>query len=234
MIVSTCQPYFAPYPGFFYKAHLSDLFVILDTVQFPRGTTWITRNRFKNDQGAMWLTVPVWKKGLGFQKINQVRICHEGRWAAKHLESLKIAYGHAPFLEDHISIFNQIFSRKTQKAADLNIRIIRHITRHLRMNTKLVLLSSLGLRSRGSQLLIDICKTTGADRFLAQNSAKKFINADLFNKKNISLEFVKIPSPVYPQLWGEFIPDLSAFDLLLNCGPKSHHILFSILNIASV
>ncbi len=144
MIVSTCQPYFAPFPGFFYKVHLSDLFVILDTVQFPRSTTWTTRNRFKNDQGTMWLTVPVWKKGLGFQKINQIRICHEGRWPAKHLESLKTAYGHAPYLEDHIKFLKENFLRKTQKAADLNLRIIRHMIRHLRIDTKLILLSSCG------------------------------------------------------------------------------------------
>ncbi|MGD9090852.1 MAG: WbqC family protein, partial [Desulfobacterales bacterium] len=64
MIISTQQPYFIPYPGFFYKAWQSDVFVILDTVQFPQGTTWTSRNRLKNDQGALWLTVPVWKKGL--------------------------------------------------------------------------------------------------------------------------------------------------------------------------
>ncbi|MBT8369996.1 MAG: WbqC family protein, partial [Deltaproteobacteria bacterium] len=77
MIVSTHRPYFAPFPGFFQKAHLCDIFVILDNVQFPRGTTWITRNRFKNDQGTLWMTIPVWKKGLGLQSIDDVRICHE-------------------------------------------------------------------------------------------------------------------------------------------------------------
>jgi len=41
MIVSTYQPFFSPFPAFFYKAHLSDLIVILDDVQFPLGTTWI-------------------------------------------------------------------------------------------------------------------------------------------------------------------------------------------------
>jgi len=76
MILSTNQPYFAPYPGFFYKAHLSDCLVILDDVQFPHKTTWISRNRFKNDQGTFWMTIPVLKKGLGLQKISQVRICH--------------------------------------------------------------------------------------------------------------------------------------------------------------
>jgi len=74
MILSADRPYFAPFPGLFYKAHLCDVLVILDTVQFPRRTTWMNRNRFKNSQGTLWITVPVWKKGLGLQKIQDVRI----------------------------------------------------------------------------------------------------------------------------------------------------------------
>ena len=54
MIISANRTYFAPYPGFFYKAHLSDYLVILDDVQFPRKTIWITRNRIKNDQGTVF------------------------------------------------------------------------------------------------------------------------------------------------------------------------------------
>jgi hypothetical protein len=72
MVISTSRPYFAPFPGFFSRIYHCDVFIILDNVQFPRGTTWITRNRFKNDQGILWMTVPVWKKGLGLQKINDV------------------------------------------------------------------------------------------------------------------------------------------------------------------
>ena len=71
MIVSANQPYLLPFPGFFHKAYLSDVLVILDGVQFPRRTTWISRNRFKDSQGTLWMTVPVWKKGLGLQKINR-------------------------------------------------------------------------------------------------------------------------------------------------------------------
>ena len=39
MIISANRPYFAPYPGFFYKAHPSNYFVILDDAQFPRKAT---------------------------------------------------------------------------------------------------------------------------------------------------------------------------------------------------
>jgi hypothetical protein len=58
-MISATQPYFSPYLGFFNKAYLSDHFIVLNDVQFPRGTTWISRNRWKNDQGALWMTVPV-------------------------------------------------------------------------------------------------------------------------------------------------------------------------------
>ncbi|NVM20347.1 MAG: WbqC family protein [Desulfobacterales bacterium] len=45
--------------------------VLLDDVQFPLRTTWTSRNRLKNDQGALWTTIPVWEKGPGLQRINQ-------------------------------------------------------------------------------------------------------------------------------------------------------------------
>jgi hypothetical protein len=92
MIIAANQPYFAPYPGFFTKTLLADVLVILDEVQFPHRTTWISRNRFKNDQGELWLTIPVWKKGLGDQKINQVRICYERRWPRKHYFLIHIVF----------------------------------------------------------------------------------------------------------------------------------------------
>jgi len=38
----------------------------------------VTRNRFKNDLGTLWMTIPVWKKGLGLQNIDEVRIFDAG------------------------------------------------------------------------------------------------------------------------------------------------------------
>jgi hypothetical protein len=169
MIVSTYQPFFAPFPAFFYKAHRSDIMVILDDVQFPLRTTWINRNRFKNDQGALWITIPVWKKGLGLQRI---------------------------YLKEQFGI-----------------------------DTPLIVQSDLGISATGNELLIEICRKMRASNYLTQAAAKKYLDARLFAEADIELRFFTPPSPVYPQLWGEFIHDLSAFDLLFNCGPKGHEIL---------
>lgn len=227
MILSAGQPYFAPFPGFFYKILLSDIFVLLDDVQFPRGTTWLTRNRFKNDQGSLWMTIPVFKKGLGLQKISAVRIYHERRWAAKHLASLKNAYANAPYFEDHLDFLTDLFSAGYENLIDFNLEIIRYLMKRLNINIQVVLLSELGIEARGNQLLIEICRETGASRYLAQSPVQKYVTPDLFERAGIRLEFIRIPDPIYPQLWGDFISNLSTFDLIFNCGPKARDIIAS-------
>ncbi len=225
MIVSVNQPYFAPFPGFFYKAGLSDLLVILDEVQFPRGTTWISRNRFKNDQGTLWLTIPVWKKGLGLQKISEVRICHEGRWPRKHLESLKSAYGRSPFFEEHVDFLQELFTSPPALLLEMNLRIISSLLSRLGVEAGFVLLSSLGVKGAGENLLVEICRAVGASTFLAPNQARKYLTPEVFQERGVSLRFFRYVAPVYPQLWGEFVANLSAFDLLFNCGPKAWEVL---------
>ncbi len=227
MIVSANQPYYFPYPGFFYKTYFSDVFVILDDVQFPRGTTWTTRNRFKNHQGSLWMTLPVKKKGLGLQKISAVRICHDGRWAKKHLESLKNAYTKAPYVKDHLNFLEELFSTEFEKLIDLNLKIIRYLMKHLQIDTEVILLSELEIKEKGNKLLIKICKRLGASQFLVQSAAIKYLDAFRFKEAGIRLRDVKPPSLVYPQLWGSFIPNLSALDLVLNCGSKAHDIMIS-------
>ncbi len=221
MILSASQPYFFPYPGFFYKALLSDVLVILDDVQFPQQTTWISRNRFKNDQGTLWMTIPVWKKGLGRRKIHQVRICYEGRWVRKHLESLKSFYANAPYLQDHVRFIEGIFSPGFEKLVDLNLAIIRYLLNCLGIETRLVFLSDLGIKAHGTQLLVEICRAMQASTYLAQSQAEKYLEPDLFGKNGIELRYFRYVAPVYPQLWGNFIANLSTFDLVANCGPRA-------------
>ncbi len=224
-IISAHQPYFAPYAGFFEKAMQSDVLVIMDAVQFPRGTTWLTRNRFKNDQGTLWLTIPVWKRGLGLQRINEVKICYEGRWQRKHMASLSSAYANAPFFEDHRSFLEKIFSEQMSSLLELNMRIIRYVLAQLAIETHIVTLSELGIEAKEPELSIKVAAALGATHFLAQSTARKYLDQEGFQNKGIHLTFFRPKVPVYPQLWGTFLPNLSVLDLLFNCGPKAKAIL---------
>jgi hypothetical protein len=225
MIVSANQPYFSPFPGFFSKAYHSDTLIILDDVQFPQGTTWVSRNRFKNNQGMFWMTIPVWKKGLGLQPINQVKICYDGRWTHKHIESIKTAYGNAPYFPDHLCFIEDMFSGRFEKLVDLNVAVIRYLLQRLQVKTNMILLSELGIKGRSTALLIEICKAAGATTFLTQKQATKFLDPKIFQKNGITLRSFPYTPPVYPQLWGNFLANLSTFDLVINCGPKARDIL---------
>ena len=225
MILSANQPYFFPFPGFFYKAYLSDILVILDSVQFPRGTTWITRNRFKNNQGTLWMTVPVKKKGLGLQNISDVRICHDDRWGKKHSQSIKSAYLKAPYYKEHMPFVEKLYSLRFESLMDLNLEIIRYLIKHLQVHTPMILLSELNIQAKGNRLVVEICKTLGASTFLTQSAAAKYLDEDVFKAEGISLKTFKPLPLIYPQLWRDFIPNLSALDLMFNCGPKAHDIV---------
>ncbi len=171
------------------------------------------------------MTIPVRKKGLGLQRIDQVRIDHEGRWTKKHFASLKHAYGNAPYYEEHIPFLEGLFTKKFEKLVDLNLEIIHYLLKNLGIHSRIMLLSELDIDERGDRLILEICKRTGATAFLAQTPAKKFIDTSFFVEAGVMLEFFTSPCPVYPQLWGDFIPNLSALDLLFNCGEKAGKIL---------
>jgi len=224
MIVSAAQPYFCPYPGYFARAAASDIFVILDTVQFPRGPTWITRNRLKNDQGTLWLNIPVKKKGLGLQKIRDVQLCPQAGLPEKYLDSVIQAYGHAPWLDEHLDFFRRLFSIGHVTILRMNTLAIDYVMKWLQADTRIVLLSELDIEGRGSMLLADICKSLSASQYLVQNSTC-YLDARVFPESGIGLVCFRPPNFVYPQLWGDFIPNLSIFDLMLNCGDKGREMM---------
>ncbi len=225
MIVSTVQPYFAPHAAFFAKAVRSDVMVLMDDVQFPQRSTWLTRNRFKNDQGVVWLSVPVWKKGLGLQKIREVRLCNVGRWRAKHLATLRAAYGRAPYFEEHQAFLEGLYGKNHVFLLDMNLELLRYLAQCLEIDTRMPLLSELNIDAGEPHLSVAVAQALGATAFLAQGGALKYLDHSLFEEAGIGLASIRIRPPVYPQLWGPFLSNLSVLDLLFDCGPAAARVI---------
>lgn len=222
MLNVTChQPNFMPWPGFFYKALKADILVLLDNVQFPLGTSWTSRNRIKQKDGALWLSVPVWKRGRGKQLINEVEIYNERDWQKKHYLSLMHAYSKAPYFSDHLSFFKEIFNKKWKRLLDLNIAILKYLLDTLGIKKDIIMSSSLNINAEKQELLIKICKQLNASCYVNLTTSRKYIDKFLFQSENIDVKFFSYGPIVYPQLWGDFISNLSTIDLLLNCGNKA-------------
>lgn len=225
MILAVHQPIFIPWPGFFYKAVHSDHVVLLDDVQFPRGRSWLSRNRLKNEDGELWLTVPVWRKGRGLQAVRHVEIYNERNWRNKHLRSIQQNYVHATYFSDFFHVIENIYRRDHSLLVELNLDLITFFWDALQIDTRPVRQSELGVVGAGTELLIKICEQVGADRLLTFPMVEKHIDRDEMRKHKIELVYANFRPPVYPQLWGDFIYNLSTLDLVLNCGPKSRDIL---------
>ncbi|MCI0611798.1 WbqC family protein [bacterium] len=225
MIITTHQPIFLPWPGFFCKALHADAMVLLDDVQFPRGGTWMTRNRLKSHQGEVWLTVPVWKKGRGDQVIRNVEICYETDWRKKHLRTIHEQYANAPYIYDAFPQFEKIYAKEHLRLLDFNLEIIHFLWNAIAIKTQLLKQSDLSISGKGSSLLIDLCKRLRADEYAAFPAVEKYLDTEAFKAAGIKIKFISFSPPVYPQLWGDFRQNLSALDLILNCQPKTHNIL---------
>jgi len=199
--------------------------VLLDDVQFPRGRGWMNRNRLKGDKGELWLTVPVQRKGRGLQTIRNVEIFNKSQWRNKHQHGLRHNYVHAPYFEYYFPSIINVYEKDHQKLISLNLDFIRFFWDALSLKSTLLLQSDLGITGKGTDLLICICKHMKAKDYLAFSAAKKYLDLEKMKKNGFQVNFVNFHPPVYPQLWGNFIPNLSVLDLLLNCGPKSGEII---------
>ncbi len=225
MILATHQPIFLPWPGFFAKAMRSDTMVLLDDVQFPRGSSWLNRNRLKNEEGELWLNVHVWKKSRGLQMIRQVEICDERSWRNKHLRGIRQNYIHAPYFDDYFGSIESIYRKHHTFLVEFNLELIRFLWEQFSLKTRLLLQSDLGISAKGTDLLIKISQNLGASRFAILPGVDKHLDVAAMKKHGIELAPVNFHPFVYPQLWGDFIYNLSTLDLLLNCGPKSRDII---------
>jgi len=209
------QPQYLPWLGYLDKLDRTDVFVFLDTVQFKKNE-WQNRNRIRTAQGWQYLTVPVLHEFR--QRLDQVRINNQTDWRRKHQTALETHYRKAPHYDRYAPAFRALFSRDWERLAPLNIEVIRVLTEAFGITTKLVEASQFSARDEQTGRLVDLCKSLGADRYLAGEGGRAYMNLGEFEAAGISVEFQEFAHPEYAQVYEPFITGLSAIDLLFNCG----------------
>ena len=218
MIVAIHQPEYLPWLGFFKKMMNAELFVFLDDVQF-RKKGWQNRNRIRINDGTTLLSIPVHTHS--YPKINEVTIDNEKNWSIRHKKSILYNYARAPYFDEIKDFIESIFEKKFQYLVDLNTEIIKFIMNELEIKSKIVFSSELEISKKGSDRVLDICKAVGADHYITGTFwAESNLRVEEFKKSNIDVEFQKFQHPIYKQIHGEFIPEMSIIDLLFNEGRK--------------
>jgi hypothetical protein len=227
MVIGILQPGYLPWLGFFEQLVRSDVFVIYDDVQYDKHS-WRNRNRIKTANGIHWLSVPVLLKFNEHPQIYDVRIDNSSKWRKKHLGTIRQSYARAQFFKDYIDIFEDTYTRHWEYLIDLDIHLIDKLTHALGIPEKpIIRSSSLGIQGGRIERLIKICKHFNADTFYEGASGINYIDSTDFTQQGIMVNFQDYKHPIYQQLHGDFVPYLSAIDLLFNCGEQSLDVLLN-------
>jgi hypothetical protein len=219
-IVAIHQPNYIPWLGYFFKIAHADKFVFLDNVVYP-DSGFVNRNSIKTTSGPAWLTIPVISKGRRGQLIGAVETDNTRQWEERHLASLRCNYGRAPYFKETFALLEPHYrapTRNRSSLADFNIGVICSIVAYLGVSTQFIRARELNVSGQKTDLLVDICRGIGASTYLAGTGAKSYQEDAKFEENGITPVYSPFSQQSYPQLFGEFVANMSVVDVLMNCG----------------
>jgi len=224
-VLTAHQPLYIPWLGFFQKVSMSDIFCILDDVQFSTND-FTHRNKIKSARGPLIITIPILRSGHFEKKIMDMEIDNKIKWERIHWNSILASYGKkAPYFECYKDFFETTYKKSWDRIVDLDLSLLEYLFKEMGISVKIVKSSEMKIQSDKSEKLIEICQNQAADIYISGECGKNYVDNDNFNKNGINLYFQDYQHPVYSQLYGEFISHLSVIDLLFNHGEKSYAIL---------
>jgi WbqC-like protein family len=224
MICGIHQLHYLPWLRYFDKIARSDVFIVLDTIQFNKNG-WQNRNKIKAASGALLLTVPV-HAPLGCA-LDEVGVDETQPWRKKHLQAIRQNYGRAPYFEEHESFIEDTYTTTWTKLNALNRHMLEYFVRALGIRTRIVHSSELDVPGTATERLVNLIRAVGADTYFSGAYAlDQYLDAEQLASAGIALCLQEWRAPVYPQFYDPFVPDLSILDLLMHCGPDSLAALF--------
>ena len=120
-----------------------------------------------------------------------------------------------------------IYAFPSDSLAEFNQNAIEIIAHWLGLRPTFVQGSELGITSRKSQRVLDVCLHFGAKRYITGHGALNYLDYSLFEKHNIEVCYMQYEKTPYPQLHGEFTPYVTILDAIASCGNDTSSLLTS-------
>jgi len=215
-MIAIHQSQFLPWAPYISKIVKSDLFVILDDVQFQKNGVQ-NRNMIKTPTGAQWVTVAV-NAHLG-DPINEVKVSNPSLTYRSLLKTLELNYRKSKYFELTYGWIEKVCKQGITSLKELNQAILSEVLIQLECKTEILYSSSMGLTKSKDELVIEIIKKTGQSQYLSGKGALDYMDLEKFKAAGIEVYLSKFSYKPYPQLWSKqssFIPDLSVADLFFN------------------
>lgn len=220
-IVAIHQPNFFPWLGFFDKIILSDVFILLDNVQFPKtGGTWTNRVKLLSNGKPIWVTAPIVRAYHGTRRISEMQINEVTPWREKLVRTIHTSYAQTPYFKELFPLFEPLFLNPTYSLLEYNNLAIMSITKLLGLDTqKIVLGSSLNVSSQATAMLVEMTRIVGGTAYLSGDGAGGYQEVEKFSEAGLVLMFQSFTHPLYKQIHSEkFVAGLSILDALFHVG----------------
>ena len=216
--IAIVQSNYIPWKGYFDMIAAVDEFILYDDMQYTR-RDWRNRNQIKTPQGAQWLTIPVQVKGKYHQTIRETGI-NGSNWALAHWKTLAQNYRKAPHFTEIAAWLEPLYLGPQETHLSLsNRQFIEAICGYLGIKTAISNSWDYTLAEGKTQRLADICLQAKGTEYISGPAARDYVDESIFVERGIKLGWFEYAGyPKYPQLWGDFIHEVSILDLLFNCG----------------
>lgn len=216
-ILGCLQPTYLPWIPFFERIILSDIFVILDDVQFSKNSNH-NRNYIKSNSKKLLLTVPIISESN--RMISDIKIDNKKNWKKKHWYSILQTYGKLNFFKQIKNELEFIYSKDWEFLSSLNIEIIKLFIKYLNIKSEIYISSEIDVKGTSNQKLINICKYFNVDKFIVKKNTEHYHPKKQFLDNNIEFKYFSNKMIEYNQQGNNFVPGLSIIDYISNCGPS--------------
>ena len=219
MKVAIMQPYFFPYLGYFSLIKNTDLFILLDEVQFIRHG-WIERNRIlKQNEGWLYIKVPLIKHSHK-EIIKNIYIDNSIDWQKKIIDQLITYKRIAPNFKKVFDFLYQILNNKFETITELNKYTLKETCRFLDIKENINVYSKMNIKidkiNTPDEWALNICKKiNNVEEYWNPEGGKDFFDTHKYLQNNINVKFIKHKVPEYNQNRIYFENSLSIIDVLM-------------------
>ncbi len=219
MKIAIMQPYFFPYLGYFSLIKHTDRFILFDSVQFIRHG-WIERNRIlKQNEGWLYIQVPLVKSGRE-TLIKDIKIKDSEDWKNKIISQLQTYKKIAPNYYVIMKLVNELFSENFSDIVSLNKKAFELVCAYLGISRQFEVFSKMNLEiepvSSPDEWALNICKALGnVSEYWNSTGGLTFFDRSKYEDSGIKINFQKVEITAYDQKRTNFEPGLSILDVMM-------------------
>jgi hypothetical protein len=210
-ILGCVQPTYIPWYWFFYRIKISDVFILLDDVEYSKNNSF-NRNKIINNNNETMLTVPINYKNNSKTKLKDITINYDRDWRKKHINTIIQSYSKFSLFKNFEKDLKIIYEKKFDKLIDLNFEIIEFFLNYFEISTSIYKSSDIDIKGNSNEKLIGLCKYFNADYFIVKPNTDNYHPEKIFNQNKIKFKYLDYSKICEENIKKKLNPKLSILD----------------------